>query len=94
MDVSVISNPRFVRFALDLAEKKGIPAQAAVREGGGNDAAIIQSQLLGAPAIVLGVPVRYIHTPEGIASAFDYEETVRLALAIIRALDATRIAGF
>ena len=94
MDVSVISNPRFVRYALDLAEQKGIPAQAAVREGGGNDAAIIQSQLLGAPAIVLGVPVRYIHTPACIAAEQDYEATVDLALALIRALNETVIKSF
>ena len=30
----------------------------------------------GAPAIVLGVPVRYIHTPACIAAAADYEATV------------------
>ncbi len=93
MDVSVIINPRYQRFALDLAEREGIAAQASVREGGGNDAAVIQA-LNGAPAIVLGVPVRYIHTPTCIASAFDYEETVRLALAIIRALDASLIRSF
>ena len=87
MDNSVICNPRFVRYALDLANEKGIPAQAAVREGGGNDAAIIQSQLLGAPAIVLGVPVRYIHTPACIAAEADYDATVELALALIRALN-------
>ena len=94
MDVSVISNPRFVRFALDLAKEKGILAQAAVREGGGNDAAIIQSQLLGAPAIVLGVPVRYIHTPACIAAEQDYEATVELALALIRALNESVIQSF
>ena len=87
-------NPRFVRFALDLAEKKGIPAQAAVREGGGNDAAIIQSQLLGAPAIVLGVPVRYIHTPACIAAEADYDATVELALALIRSLSESVIQSF
>ncbi len=94
MDKSVICNPRFVRFALDLAEQKGIPAQAAVREGGGNDAAIIQSQLSGAPAIVLGVPVRYIHTPACIAAAHDYEATVELALALIHALNESVIKAF
>lgn len=94
MDNSVISNPRFVRYALDLAEQKQIPAQAAVREGGGNDAAIIQSRLLGAPAIVLGVPVRYIHTPACIAAEADYEATVELALALIRSLSETVIKSF
>lgn len=94
MDVSVISNPRFVRFALDLAAQKGIPAQAAVREGGGNDAAVIQSQLFGAPAIVLGVPVRYIHTPACIAAAADYDATVALAVETIRALNKSVIKSF
>ena len=94
MDTSVICNPRFVRFALDLAEKKDIPAQTAVREGGGNDAAIIQSQLFGAPAIVLGVPVRYIHTPACIAAAADYDATVELALALIRTLNESIIKAF
>lgn len=94
MDNSVICNPRFVRYALDLAEKRGIPVQAAVREGGGNDAAIIQSQLFGAPAIVLGVPVRYIHTPACIAAEQDYEATVALALALIRTLSESVIESF
>ena len=94
MDTSVICNPRFVRYALDLANEKGIPAQAAVREGGGNDAAIIQSQLLGAPAIVLGVPVRYIHTPACIAAEADYDATVELALALIRAMNESVIQSF
>ena len=94
MDVSVICNPRFVRFALDLAKEKNIPAQAAVREGGGNDAAIIQSQLLGAPAIVLGVPVRYIHTPACIAAEADYKATVELAVAAIHALNESVIHAF
>lgn len=93
MDVSVIINPRYQRFALDLAERKGIAAQASVREGGGNDAAVIQA-LNGAPAIVLGIPVRYIHTPTCIASVFDYEETVRLAMEVIRTLDDTLIKNF
>jgi len=94
MDVSVISNPRFVRYALDLADSEGMPVQAAVREGGGNDAAVIQSQLLGAPAIVLGVPVRYIHTPACIAKVCDYEATVELALKLIRSLNESAIRSF
>jgi putative aminopeptidase FrvX len=94
MDVSVISNPRFVRYALDLAEREGVPAQAAVREGGGNDAAVIQSELCGAPAIVLGVPVRYIHTPACLAKLCDYEATVELALRLIRSLNESVIRSF
>ena len=94
MDTTVICNPRFQRFALDLALSHGLPAQASVREGGGNDAAAIQTLLNGAPSIVMGVPVRYIHGPECIATYRDYEATVELAMAVIRALNADAIRGF
>ena len=61
MDVSAICNPRFQRYTLDLCESLNLPCQASVREGGGNNAAVINTALLGAPAIVAGIPVRYIH---------------------------------
>lgn len=94
MDKSVICNPRFQRFALDTAEKNGLMAQASVREGGGNNAAVIQAQLAGAPSIVMGVPVRYIHGPSCITTYTDYDATVKLACAIARALNADIIKSF
>lgn len=94
MDVSVICNPRFQRFTLDLAEKAGIPAQASVREGGGNNAAVIQSLLGGAPSVVMGVPVRYIHCPNCITSYQDYEHAVCLSVRMLQALSADVIRGF
>ena len=63
LDVSAICAPRYQRWALDLAAKKGIPVQESVRQGGGNNAASIQTALVGAPSIVCGVPVRYAHAP-------------------------------
>ena len=94
MDVSVICNPRFQRFVLDLAEEKGLPAQAAVREGGGNNAAMIQQKMKGAPSVVLGVPVRYIHTPAGMAAGVDYAAAVNLAVETVKALNEEIIKGF
>lgn len=94
MDISVICNPRFQRFVLDLAEEKGIPAQAAVREGGGNNAAMIQKKMKGAPAVVLGVPVRYIHTPSGICAGEDYAAAVDLAVETVKALSEEIIKSF
>ena len=87
MDKSVICNPRFQRFALDTAEKNGLMAQASVRE-------VIQAQLAGAPSIVIGVPVRYIHGPSCITTYTDYDATVKLACAIARALNADIIKSF
>ena len=94
MDVSAICNPRFQRFALDLAAEKNIPVQSSVREGGGNNAAVINTALLGAPAIVAGVPVRYIHTPNCMSSRFDFEAAVDMVVALLEALTPETIAGF
>lgn len=78
MDVSVICSPRLQRFILDLAAEKKLPVQESVREGGGNDAAVIQTALEGIPAVTAGVPVRYIHAMNCITSYQDFEATARL----------------
>ena len=83
MDVSAICAPRYQRWALDLAAKKGIPVQEAVREGGGNNAASIQTALVGAPAIVEGIPVRYAHATNCISAYCDYETGVEMLIALL-----------
>ena len=82
MDVSAICAPRYQRFALDLAAKKGIPVQESVRQGGGNNAASIQTALVGAPSIVAGIPVRYAHSTNCISTGFDFEATVQMVIAL------------
>lgn len=94
MDQSVICNPRFQRWALDQAEAEQIPAQASVREGGGNNAAVVQAQLRGAPAIVMGVPVRYIHGPQGLSVEEDLAATIQLACQLTRTLKPELLATF
>ena len=93
MDVSAICAPRYQRWALDLAAKKGIPVQESVREGGGNNAASIQTALVGAPAIVAGVPVRYAHATNCISTEFDFEATVQMVIALLENIDADVIRG-
>lgn len=83
MDISAICAPRYQRWALDLAAKKGIPVQESVREGGGNNAASIQTTLVGAPSIVCGIPVRYAHATDCISSAFDFEAGVEMVIALL-----------
>lgn len=94
MDTSIICNPRFQRFSLNLAEEKGLMAQCSVREGGGNDGAVIQTLLRGAPSIVMGVPVRYIHSANCITSYADYRATVDLAVTLIKAINKEVIGTF
>ena len=94
IDRGMITHPRFQRYALDMAEKKGIPVQEAVRTGGATNGASIHLSEQGIPCIVIGLPTRYIHSHYGIASYQDFENAVKLAVEIIRSMDADVIAGF
>ena len=94
LDTRMITNPRFQRFALDLAEEIGIPVQEAVRSGGSTDGAPIHLSEDGIPCVVIGFPVRYAHTHYGMASLEDFKNGVRLAVEIIRRLDGETVAGF
>ena len=94
MDRTVICNPRFQRYALDLAEKLGIPVQASVREGGGNNGAMICVSDKGTPVIVVAIPVRYIHSHNCIATYHDFQAAVDLAVAIIKDLDEEKVNRF
>ena len=94
MDRSLVCNPRFQRFVLDLAREKGLPVQESVRSGGGNNAAAVQTEHLGAPAVVAGVPVRYVHAPNCMATGFDLEATVQVVIEILKTLTPEKIASF
>lgn len=82
-DNTMISHPGFTALAVKVAKERGIPYQEAVRRGGGTNGATYHIKGKGLPCIVLGVPVRYIHSHYGIATFKDYEAARELALALI-----------
>lgn len=94
MDVSVICSPRFQRFVLDTAKKHGIPAQASVREGGGNNGAVINLANDGVPVVVAGIPVRYIHSMTCITAYEDFESTAELVAILAKELNPDILAAF
>ena len=83
-DRSMITHPKFQRFALDLAKTRQIPCQESVRSGGGTNGAFIHVRDI--PTIVIGIPVRYIHSHHGYASYADYRSAVDLAKAILETI--------
>jgi putative aminopeptidase FrvX len=93
-DARMITNPRFQRFALDLAAQKNIPVQEAVRTMGSTNGASIHISNEGVPTIVIGIPVRYAHTHYGISTYYDYENAVNLTCELLKALDEDIIKGF
>jgi len=91
MDVSMITNWRFQKLALDLAREKGIPVQESVRSGGGTNGAMV-NQSYGVPAIVIGVPVRYIHSSNCWCRLDDFENAVQLGVELCRILDNSAVS--
>lgn len=94
IDARMITNPRFQRYALDLAQDLQIPVQTAVRSGGSTNGASIHLVNQGVPTIVIGIPVRYAHTHYGLSSYADWESGVHLAVEILKRLNAEILAGF
>lgn len=91
IDKGMITHPRFLAFALEIANKHNIPVQEAVRTKGATNGQSIHLNNLGIPTIVIGIPVRYIHTHHSIASVKDYNNAVILAKAIINEFDNNKI---
>ena len=94
VDARMITNPRYQRYALDLAAKLGIPVQEAVRSAGSTNGAVIHLTGSGVPAIVIGVPVRYAHTHYGVSAYADFEGGVKLACEILQRMDRSLIESF
>lgn len=94
IDARMITNPRFQRFALDLAAKKELQVQEAVRSGGSTNGGSIHISNAGIPTIVIGIPVRYAHTHYGISTYFDYDYSVRLACELLKELNEEIIRSF
>lgn len=87
MDVSMITHPRFSRFALEVCQDKGIPTQVSVRSGGGTNGGVYHSMQKGIPSITVSIPSRYVHTPQGFAAMQDVEDAARAAIEIVKALN-------
>ncbi len=94
IDARMITNPRYQRFALNLAAEHGIPVQSAVRTGGGTNGAPIALSNAGVPVIVIGIPVRYAHTHYGISSIEDYKNAIKLAKEVVKALNQGVVDSF
>lgn len=74
-------------FMIETAEKHKIRYQQAVRKYGRTDGGEIQTANYGTPAIVLGVPVRYAHSHQGIICLTDYQELLKFLQIILSELD-------
>jgi endoglucanase len=88
MDPNMIADPRLLRFLRQTAEANGIPYQIKTLLGGGTDAGAIHMANAGAPAAVISVPCRYIHSPSAYLNRDDYENTQKLVQTALNGLTA------
>jgi|SRR3984885_2658395 len=90
-DSSAIANRKMVAFARKTAAAKGLPLQADLVQGYGDDSAELQTMDGGAPTINLVVPVRYTHSHNGIVNRQDFDQTVELVVQMLVQMDAKTV---
>jgi putative aminopeptidase FrvX len=84
VDRGTLSDPRLVRFLVQIAEVERIPFQYRQPGGGGTDAAVIHQQLAGIPAGSVSVPHRYTHSAMSVSRLDDWKKSVALLQAALK----------
>lgn len=87
-DASLIPHPLLRDLVVDTAASHNIPLQFDSMPRGGTDAGRMTLAHGGAPALVVGVAVRYIHTHGAILHRDDFDQAAELLVAVIRQIDA------
>lgn len=86
IDSGYLSQFEFIRFAHKIGELHGVKYQDAVRRGSFTNASSIGLLGKGVPILVLGLPARYVHSHYNFCYVSDIEETIKLAINIIKNL--------
>ena len=86
-DPTLIPKKELANYFVHLAEMNNIAYQGAVRRGGGTDGKILHTANMGIPTIVLGVPVRFAHSHNGVISLDDFKALIDLLVAFIKNFD-------
>ena len=82
-DSGLITHPKVLRLLVDTAEESKIPYQLETGLLGTTDAARISMTRQGVPSGAVSVPARYIHSPIGMISLKDAEDSAKLTVAAI-----------
>ena len=80
----MLANPCINDWLKKLANKKRIPYQMEVSESGTTDALDIAISKGGIPTTVVGVAIRNLHTPIGIAHIDDINNAIKLLNILLK----------
>ncbi len=92
-DARMIPNLKLRDLVIATAEEMEIPLQFSAMPGGATDGAMIQAHNTGVPAVVLAVPTRHIHSHNSILCRDDYDQVLKLVVAVIQKLDSATVGG-
>src|SRR5215207_7933138 len=90
-DASMIPHVGLRDLLIDTAHDEDIPIQFDSIPAGGTDAGKIHLFGAGVPSLVIGVPVRYIHTHAAIMHRDDFDNAAKLLVAVVKRLDAETV---
>ncbi|MCM2272148.1 MAG: M42 family metallopeptidase [candidate division Zixibacteria bacterium] len=93
-DAGMIPNQKLRDLVMDTAKKAKIPFHVTTMERGATDGGRIHISRVGVPSIVIGPPVRYIHSHNAILHRDDYDNTIKLLVELIKRLDAKTVKSF
>jgi putative aminopeptidase FrvX len=88
-DSGLITNPKILRLLLDAAEESKIPCQLETGLPGATDAARMSLTRQGVPSGTVSIATRYIHSPVGMLSLKDVENSAKLTAVAIRKIQKT-----
>ena len=92
-DARMIPNLQLRDLVIATAEELEIPLQFSAMAGGATDGGMIHIHNEGVPTVVLGVPTRHIHSHNAILCRDDYDQALKLVVALVKKLDAKTVAG-
>ena len=92
-DATSIPNRRLRDLVIDTAAELEIPLQFEAIERGGTDAGRIHMTGEGVPSLSMGIPARYIHSHVSIIDRRDFDQTVKLLVAVVKRLDKKTVAS-
>ncbi|HBX70962.1 MAG TPA: peptidase M28 [Chloroflexi bacterium] len=93
-DARMVPNLALRDYVVDTAADLGITVQLSYVTGGATDGAAIHLHKTGVPTVVLGVPSRHIHSHSSMIHRDDYDQAVKLLVALLTRLDLDIVAGF
>jgi endoglucanase len=91
-DARMIPNLRLRDLVFSTADELGIPVQISAIEGGATDGGAIHLHDVGVPTVVIGVAARHIHSHSSIIHRSDYDNAVKLLVALIERMDKNTVA--